>query len=52
MSLIANHAIIIKTVGDIDRQQWELFVAGHPQGNFFHTPDYVDLHRGIKGYTH
>ncbi len=51
MSLITNHYVITNTVSDIDRQQWEFFVAEHPQGSFFHTPDYVDLHRGLKEYT-
>ncbi len=51
MSLIENHYVITQTVGEIDRQKWSSFVEGHPQGNFFHTPDYVDLHREVKGYT-
>ena len=46
-----NHYVITNTAGDIDRQQWESFVAEHPQANFFQTPDYVDLHSGVKGYT-
>lgn len=42
--------IIRTSMHDIDRNQWAIFVNTHPQGNFFHTPDYVDLYQDIKGY--
>jgi len=34
----------------IDRRQWSLFVAEHPNGTFFQTPEYVELHQDVKGY--
>jgi CelD/BcsL family acetyltransferase involved in cellulose biosynthesis len=35
---------------NIDRQQWADFVAHHPQGTIFQTPEYYEIHQGVKGF--
>lgn len=35
---------------NIDRKQWSDFVAYHPNGTIFQTPEYYEIHLGIKGF--
>lgn len=46
-----NKYTIVSHPDQIDRQQWETFVAGHPQGTIFQTPDYADVHANAPGFT-
>jgi lipid II:glycine glycyltransferase (peptidoglycan interpeptide bridge formation enzyme) len=35
---------------NINRQQWADFVANHPHGTIFQTPEYYAIHQGVKGF--
>jgi serine/alanine adding enzyme len=36
--------LVIKDYREIERNSWVEFVAGHPHGNIFHTPEVFDLY--------
>ena len=36
---------------DINRAEWSAFVAGHPKGNIFQTPQMLDVYQQTPGYT-
>ena len=36
--------------GEIDRTKWAAFVASHPKGNVFQTPEMFDVNRQTPGY--
>ncbi|MFZ2339148.1 MAG: GNAT family N-acetyltransferase [Bacteroidales bacterium] len=40
--------IVIRDYREVDRDNWAQFVAGHPQGNIFHTPEMFDLFSSDK----
>ena len=35
---------------NIDRKQWTDFVANHPHGTIFQTPEYYEIHQDVKGF--
>ncbi|MBP1640979.1 MAG: hypothetical protein H6Q17_2562 [Bacteroidetes bacterium] len=35
---------------NIDRKQWADFVAHHPHGTIFQTPEYYEIHQDVKGF--
>ena len=41
----------ILTGNNIDRAQWEAFVASHPKGNVFQTPQMFDVYQLTPGYA-
>ncbi|MGC9152085.1 MAG: lipid II:glycine glycyltransferase FemX [Microbacter sp.] len=51
MTEVQSTMILTDQLEAIDRHQWSLFVAAHPNGTFFQTPEYVELHQGVKGFT-
>ncbi|MBE0673396.1 MAG: GNAT family N-acetyltransferase [Bacteroidales bacterium] len=40
---MAGRYNIITSHNAVDKESWNRFVASHPAGNIFHTPDYVTL---------
>ena len=42
---------IISDITRVDKNKWSEFVARHPQGNVFQTPDYYNFCNSIKGYA-
>jgi lipid II:glycine glycyltransferase (peptidoglycan interpeptide bridge formation enzyme) len=45
-----NKYRVICGLENIDRQQWADFVAHHPHGTIFQTPEYYEIHQGVKGF--
>ena len=43
MEILSNNSI--------DRAQWEAFVASHPKGNVFQTPQMFDVYQQTPGYV-
>ena len=37
--------------GQPERAAWQRFVAGHPDGNIFHTPAFDDVAAGTEGWA-
>ena len=41
---------MIEITDSVDRQRWEEFVSGHPQGNIFQSSYLADVYRATKNY--
>ncbi len=39
---------VITDAGEINRESWEEFLSGHPDGNFFQSPGYYDLYGSLN----
>jgi serine/alanine adding enzyme len=41
---------IVREYNAIDRRLWSEFVATHPNGTIFQTPEYFEIHQGALGF--
>jgi serine/alanine adding enzyme len=42
---------LLSGIEEVNRERWESFVAGHPQGSIFQSPDMFDLYSTVESYT-
>jgi serine/alanine adding enzyme len=42
---------LLSGIEEVDREKWESFVAGHPQGSVFQSPDMYDLYATVESYS-